>query len=104
MKAKDKWTDVSFNDHLKQSHDLLPKGNTCPTSIEEARKIMGPFDLPHVSMIASFIVPTMQRRPNVRCATWIDTREGRKLLKKWYGTFRSFPVCSDTSRTTRKQN
>jgi hypothetical protein len=48
MKAKYKWTGVSFNDHMKAWHDLLPKGNICPTSIEEASKIVFPFDFPHV--------------------------------------------------------
>jgi hypothetical protein len=48
MKAKHKWTDMSFNDHMKAWHDLLPKGNMCPTIIEESRKIVCPFDLLHV--------------------------------------------------------
>src|SRR3954469_1700653 len=28
--------------------ELLPKGNTCPTSFNEAKKIVCPLDLPHV--------------------------------------------------------
>ena len=40
MKAKHKWTDASFDENLKFWHDRLPEGNTCPTSIEEAKKIV----------------------------------------------------------------
>ena len=47
MKAKHKWTDVSFDDNMEFQHDLLPKGNKCPTSIEEAKKIVCPLDVPH---------------------------------------------------------
>src|SRR3954466_11037024 len=48
MKAKHKWTDVSFNANMEFLHDRLPNGNTLPTSIEEAKKIVCPLDLPHV--------------------------------------------------------
>ena len=48
MKAKHKWTDESFDDNMAFWHDRLPKGNTCPTSIAEAKKVVCPLDLPHV--------------------------------------------------------
>ncbi len=48
MKAEHKWTDVSFNANMEYWHDRLPKGNTLPTSIEEAKKIVCPLDLPHI--------------------------------------------------------
>jgi hypothetical protein len=47
-KARYKWSDVSLNAHLKYLHELLPEKNMCPTSIEEAKKIVCPLDLPHV--------------------------------------------------------
>jgi hypothetical protein len=48
MKAKSKWTDVSFNKNMRFWQKCLPKGNTCPTNIEEANKIVCPLDLSYV--------------------------------------------------------
>ncbi|KAK1668664.1 hypothetical protein QYE76_056823 [Lolium multiflorum] len=48
MKAEHKWTDSSFNDNMKSWHARLPKDNTLPTSIDEAKKVVCPLDLPHV--------------------------------------------------------
>jgi hypothetical protein len=48
MKAKRKWTDVSFNKNMRFWQKCLPKGNTCPTNIKEAKKIVCPLDLPYV--------------------------------------------------------
>jgi hypothetical protein len=48
-KAKNKWTDASLDEHLKHLHNkVLPAGNVCPTSVEEAKKIVCPLDLPHI--------------------------------------------------------
>jgi hypothetical protein len=55
-------------------------------------------------MIASFIGEKMRRETHVRCVAHLDTRVGRKLLKKWYGTFRSLLVYSNISQTLRKQS
>jgi hypothetical protein len=38
-------------------------------------------------MIALLIGEKMQRETHVRCAAHLHTRVGRKLLKRWYGTF-----------------
>jgi hypothetical protein len=54
-------------------------------------------------MITSFIGEKMQRETHVRCAAHLDTRVGRKLLERWYGTFRSLLVYSDILQTLRKQ-
>ncbi|KAK1665764.1 hypothetical protein QYE76_053923 [Lolium multiflorum] len=48
MKAEHKWTDNSFSDNMKSWHARLPKDNTLPTSIDEAKKVVCPLDLPHV--------------------------------------------------------
>ena len=41
MKAKHKITDESFDDIMGFWHDILPKkGNTCPTSTAEAKKVV----------------------------------------------------------------
>ena len=48
IKTKHKLTDASFNDMMAFWHDHLPEGNTCPTSIEDGKKIICPLDLPHV--------------------------------------------------------
>jgi hypothetical protein len=47
MKSGNSWTDKSFNQNLKFWHDILPEGNTLPTTIEEAKKVLCPLDLPH---------------------------------------------------------
>jgi hypothetical protein len=103
MKAEHKWTDMSFNANMEFWHDRLPKGNKLPRSIEEAKKIVCPLDLPHVKYhscindCALYRVST-RREPHVRCAAKDGIREGtRKFLKKWYGTFLSLPICSGIS-------
>ena len=48
MKVEHKWTDVSFNANMEFWHDRLAEGNTLPRSIDEAKKIVCPLDLPHV--------------------------------------------------------
>jgi hypothetical protein len=48
-KAKNKWTDARLDEHLKHIHNkVLPVGNLCPTSVEEAKKIVCPLDIPHI--------------------------------------------------------
>jgi hypothetical protein len=47
MKMHNKWTDSSFSKNLKFWHDSLPEGNILPSSIEEAKKVVCPLDLPH---------------------------------------------------------
>src|SRR4051812_11302314 len=42
-KAKNKWSDKSLDDHIKYlSKTVLPSGNLCPTSVDEAKKIVSP--------------------------------------------------------------
>ena len=41
-------TDACFDEHMEFWSDRLPEGNTLPTSIEEAKKVVCPLDLPHV--------------------------------------------------------
>ena len=48
MKSVNKWTDVSFNKNMQFFHDRLPEEKKLPTSIEEAKKVVCPLDLPHV--------------------------------------------------------
>ena len=40
-------TDSSFDEMLTFWQEKLPKGNKCPITIEEAKKIMCPLDLRH---------------------------------------------------------
>jgi hypothetical protein len=103
MKEQHKWTDVSFNDNMEFWQYCLRKGNTLPRSIEEAKKIVSPLDLPHVKYHACINDCALYRdeyakRTHVWCATKDGTREGsRKFLEKWYGTFLSIPVRSGIS-------
>ena len=49
MKAKHKMTDECFDNMMEFLHDCLPKkGNTCPTSIAEAKQTVFPLNLPHM--------------------------------------------------------
>ena len=47
MKAKYKWSDTSVDANLQYWHNLLPEENTCISSLDEAKKIVCPLDLPH---------------------------------------------------------
>ena len=106
MHAKHKMTDPCFHENMSFLHERLPKGNKCPTSFEEAKKIMCPLDLPHVKYHVCMNNCIIYRDehaslPYVRCAASLDTRRGRKLLENRCGTFRSLLVCSGISRTLR---
>lgn len=48
IKAKFKSTDASLDATLEYLHKVLPKGNLLPRSVDEAKKIVCPLDLPHV--------------------------------------------------------
>ena len=48
MKGKNKCYDTSLDELLKYLKDVLPAGNLCPTSVDEAKKIVCPLDLLHV--------------------------------------------------------
>ena len=45
MKARNGWTDRSFTELLEFLHQILPEGNTLPTSHYEAKKILCPMGL-----------------------------------------------------------
>ena len=45
MKVKHKMTDACFDENMSFWDERLPEGNKCPTSFEEAKKIMCPMDL-----------------------------------------------------------
>ena len=103
MKADHKWTDTSFNALMQFWHSRLSKDNTLPTSIEEARKVVCPLDLPYVKYHAcindcALYQNEYKDRNTCRCAARDGTREGtRKFLEKWCVTFLSLPVCSGIS-------
>jgi hypothetical protein len=48
MMARHKWTDKSFDENMAFWKKRLTEGIKCPTSIEEAKKIVCPLDLPHM--------------------------------------------------------
>ena len=102
-KAKNKWTDTSLDELLKYLKKVLPAGSLCPTSVEEAKKIMcllicHALDMTHASMIASYIGTSTRKKPSVQSAMLHDIkRPERKLHRKLYGTFRSLRVYSGIS-------
>ena len=94
MKARHKWTDASFDESMEFWHDRLPKGNTCPTSIEEAKKIVCPLDLPHVryhACINDCIIYRGEDAERTTCPVCSQERykKGKKAPRKvvWY-----FPI------------
>ena len=95
MKSGNKWTDVSFNKNMKFFHERLPEGNTLPTSIEEAKKVVCPLDLPHVKYHACINDCTIYRgeyEDRTTCPVCSQGRyksRGKKVPRKvvWY-----FPI------------
>ena len=47
MKTKHQWTDVSIDENLQYWKNVLPENNTLPTSLNDAKKVVCPLDLPH---------------------------------------------------------
>jgi hypothetical protein len=47
MKARYKWSNASADPCLRYWHDHFPDENTCPSSPDEAKKVLYPLDLPH---------------------------------------------------------
>src|SRR3954468_17358119 len=92
--GKHKWTDESFDDNMAFSHDRLPKGNTCPTSIAEAKKVIFPLDLPHVkyhACINDCMIYRGEDENKTTCSVCGVSRykRGKKVPRKvvWY-----FPI------------
>jgi hypothetical protein len=92
-KAKNKWTDASLDEHLKYLQKVLPVGNLCPTSVEEAKKIVRPLDLLHIryhACINDCIIYRNEHAKNTSCPVYNASRykkAGKKLLRNFYGTF-----------------
>ena len=94
MKTKHGWTDASYDEMMAFWHDRLPKGNKCPTSIEEAKKVVCPLDLPHVryhACINDCIIYRGEDAERTICPVCKATRykQGKKAPRKvvWY-----FPI------------
>ena len=71
MKARYKWSDISVDAKLQYWHDMLPKGNTCPKSGDEAKKVVSPLTYRTIntmcaSTIATFIGRRTRTRPRVQ--------------------------------------
>ena len=45
IKARNGWTDKNFTELLELFHQILPEGNTLPTSHYEAKKILCPMGM-----------------------------------------------------------
>jgi hypothetical protein len=68
-------------------HNLLPEGNTCPSSIKEAKKIGCPFDLPHVkyhACINDYIIYQGEHAAKTACPVCSAARykKGKKAPQK----------------------
>ena len=92
-KAKNKWTDASLDEHLKHLHDkVLPAENKCPTSVEEAKKIICPLDLLHIryhACINDCIIYRNEHAEKTNCSVCNASqykKAGKKAPQKvvWY--------------------
>ena len=95
-KAKNKWTNKSLDEHLKYLHiKVLPTGILCPTSVEEAKKIVCPLDFPHIrhhACINDWIIYPGEHAEKTSfpvCNASRYKKEGKKTPQKvvWY-----FPI------------
>jgi hypothetical protein len=92
MKAKYKWSDKSADACLKMWSDRLPKDNTCPKTLEEAKKVVCPLDLPveryHACINDCYIYKKADKLMT-KCPVCDAARyklEGKKVPRKvvWY--------------------
>jgi hypothetical protein len=91
MKAKYKWSDKSVDSLVKMMCARLPKDNTHPKTLDEAKKIVCPFDLPHEKYHACINDCYIYRKIDkhmTKCPVCDHDRykEGRKVPWKvvWY--------------------
>ena len=107
MKVKHKMTETCFDENMTFWQERLPKGNTCPTSFNEAKKIACPLDLPHVRYhvcVNDCIIYRHEYAESTVCPKCGVSRykKTKKAPKKRCGIFRSLLVCSVISRTLSK--
>ena len=72
IKAKNNITDTSVDMNLKYLHDVLPKGNVLPKSIDEARKVLCPLDMEPVKYHAcknDCVIYRNEQSNLIRCPT-----------------------------------
>jgi hypothetical protein len=94
-KAKNKWTNARLDKLLKYQKKVLPAGNLCPTSVEEANKIVCPLDLPHIryhACINDCIISRKEHAEKTSCpvynASWYKKARKKDHQKVvWY-----FPI------------
>ena len=91
IKEKFKSTDASLNATLEYLHKVLPKGNLLPHSVDEAKKIVCPLDLPHVryhACINDCIIYRNEHEHKTECLTCKEPpfKRGKKDPRKvvWY--------------------
>ena len=89
--AKHGWTDTSIDDLLQYLKKRFPEGNTCSSSLDEAKKIVCPLDLPHTryhACINDCIIYRNEHADKTKCPVCDADRykRGKKSPKKvvWY--------------------
>ena len=95
MKAKYGWTDASVDDLMQYMNKRLPEGNTCPSRLEEAKKVVCPFDLPHAiyhGCIHDYVIYRNEHADKTQCPVCEAPRykKGKKKAPRkvvWY-----FPI------------
>jgi hypothetical protein len=99
MKPKHGWTDTSVEDMLEDCIDRIPVGNTCPSSLDEAKRITCPLDLPYKKYHACINDCIMYRNEHTnktKCPL-CDTdryKKGKKAPRKVVGYFHSSPLAT----------
>src|SRR3954466_8053988 len=96
-----------FDENMTSWQERLPKGNTFPTSFNEAKKIVCSLDFSHVRYhvcVNDCIIYQHEYAESTVCPKCSVSRykKTKKAPKKRCGIFRSLLVCSVISRTPSK--
>ena len=87
IKVKTKSTDICLDMILEYVHEVLPKGNTLPSTVDEAKKIVCPLDLPHTryhACINDCIIYRNEHAESIVCPVCKQSRykRGKKSPQK----------------------
>jgi len=72
MKTRNEWTDRSFTELLEFLHEILPQGNTLPTSHYEVKKILCPMGLEYQKIHACLMIVYCIEKNSKDCITVLD--------------------------------
>ncbi|XP_074297861.1 uncharacterized protein LOC141628652 [Silene latifolia] len=85
LKAKNGWSDKSFNDLLELVKDMLPEDNVLPNRTYEAKKILRGIGMKYEKIHACPIAKNMRHARTVQLIRLFANKEDAKLLT-WHKT------------------